>query len=49
VTEVVSNNRLHIVAETGVAEINHPHKFKGMGLVVHRVPIKQSGKVIPGV
>ncbi len=46
VTEVVANSRLHIVAKSGVAEINHPHKFKGMGLVVQRVPIKQSGKVI---
>ena len=45
VTKVVANSRLHIVAETGVAEINHPHKFKGMGLLVHRVPIKQSGKI----
>ncbi len=46
VTKVVANSRLHIVAKTGVAEINHPHKFKDMGLLVHRVPIKKSGTVI---
>jgi len=45
-TEVVSNTRLHIVAETGREEINYPHKFQDTGFLVHRVPLKEGGKVI---
>jgi transcriptional regulator with PAS, ATPase and Fis domain len=45
-TEVVANSRLHIVAETGKAEVNYPHEFKDIGYLVHRVPIKEDGKVI---
>jgi len=45
-TELVSNTRLHIVAQTGRAEINYPHKHKGTGYLVHRVPIKENGAVV---
>lgn len=45
-TEIVANTRLHIVAETGQAEINYPHKFQGIGYLVHRIPIKSGGRVI---
>ena len=45
-TDVISNSRLHIVAQTGKAEINYPHQFKDTGFLVHRVPIKENGKVI---
>jgi transcriptional regulator with PAS, ATPase and Fis domain len=45
-TEVISNTRLHIVAKTGQAEINFPHKFKEKGFLVHRIPIQHEGKVI---
>ena len=45
-TEVISNSRLHIVAESGIAEINYPHQFKDTGLLVHRVPLRTNGKVI---
>ena len=45
-TELVSNTRLHIVAKTGQAEINYPHKHKGTGYLVHRVPIKENGVVV---
>jgi PAS domain S-box-containing protein len=45
-TEVVANSRLHIVAETGQMEINYPHQFKEHGFLVHRVPIKENGRVI---
>lgn len=45
-TEVIANTRLHIVAQTGKAEINYPHQFKETGFLVHRVPIKENGKVI---
>jgi transcriptional regulator with PAS, ATPase and Fis domain len=40
------NSRLHIVARTGKAEVNYPHRFKDTGFLVHRVPIKENGKVI---
>lgn len=45
-TEVVSNSRLHVVAKTGIPEINWPHQFKDRGYLVHRVPIRTDGKVI---
>lgn len=40
------NSRLHVVAKTGQAEINHPHQLKDRGYLVHRVPIKEDDKVI---
>jgi transcriptional regulator with PAS, ATPase and Fis domain len=46
VLEVVENSRMHIVAETGKAEINYPHRFKDKSYLVHRIPIKENGKVI---
>lgn len=45
-TDVVANSRLHVVAKTGQAEINYPHRHKGVGYLVHRVPIRQKGEVI---
>ncbi|MEW6669692.1 MAG: sigma 54-interacting transcriptional regulator [Thermodesulfobacteriota bacterium] len=45
-TEVVENSRMHIVAQTGRAEINHTHLIKGQKMVVQRIPIKKDGKVI---
>jgi transcriptional regulator with PAS, ATPase and Fis domain len=46
VTEVVENSRMHIVAKTGIAEINEPHAINGQTMVVQRIPIKQDGKVV---
>ena len=46
VTDVVENSRLHIVAKTGQTEINHPHKHNGVGYIVHRIPLKEDGKII---
>ncbi len=40
------NSRLHVVAKTGRAEVNYPHQFKDRAFLVHRVPIKENGKVI---
>ena len=40
-TEVISNSRLHIVAKTGIAEINYPHKYKKTGFLVHRIPLRE--------
>jgi len=45
-TEVVENTRMHIVAKTGVAEINDSHLIRGQRMVVQRIPIKKDGKVI---
>lgn len=45
-TEVVANSRLHIVAETGRAEINQPHRFKKTGYLVQRIPIRRKDRVI---
>jgi PAS domain S-box-containing protein len=44
--EVLENTRMHIVAQTGIAEINHPHRIKGQDMVVQRIPIVKNGKVI---
>jgi PAS domain S-box-containing protein len=45
-TEAVENSRMHIVARTGEAEINHSHKIKGQNMVVQRIPIKKNNNVI---
>ena len=42
-SEVVENSRMHIVAETGVAEINQPHRIMGQDMVVQRIPIQIDG------
>jgi PAS domain S-box-containing protein len=45
-TDVVENTRMHIVARTGEPEINQTQTIRGQNIVVHRIPIKKSGKVI---
>ncbi|MGE5257107.1 MAG: sigma-54 interaction domain-containing protein [Hyphomicrobiales bacterium] len=45
-TEAVENSRMHIVARTGKAEINHSHLIRGQKMVVQRIPIKKDGKII---
>jgi len=45
-TEVIENTRMHIVAETGKAEINQTQRIKGQNMVVQRIPIKKGGRVI---
>lgn len=45
-TEVIENTRMHIVAQTGKAEINQSHSINGQNMVVQRIPIKKNGKVI---
>lgn len=44
--DVIANSRLPVVAKTGQAEINYPHRHKGVGYLVHRIPIRQAGKVL---
>jgi PAS domain S-box-containing protein len=46
VTEVIENTRMHIVAQTGNAEINKTQRIKGQNMVVQRIPIKKEGRVI---
>ncbi len=43
-SEVVENSRMHIVAETGVAEINHPHRIMDQDMVVQRIPVQIDGQ-----
>ncbi|MGD9280778.1 MAG: sigma 54-interacting transcriptional regulator [Desulfobacterales bacterium] len=45
-TEVIENTRMHIVAQTGKAEINQSHRIKGQRMVVQRIPIWKDEKVI---
>ncbi len=45
-TEVIENTRMHIVAETGIIEMNKTHRLKNQDMVVQRIPIKKNGKVI---
>jgi PAS domain S-box-containing protein len=44
--EVIENTRMDIVAETGIPEINYPHRIKGRDMVVQRIPIQINGKAI---
>ena len=46
VTEVVENTRMHIVAQTGRAEINVTQSIQGEDMVVQRIPITKDGRVI---
>ncbi|MDI6755979.1 MAG: sigma 54-interacting transcriptional regulator [Thermodesulfobacteriota bacterium] len=43
-TEVLENTRMHLVAETGIPEINQPQRIKDQDMVVQRIPIKISGQ-----
>ena len=46
VTDVVENSRMHIVAKTGIPEINVSHSIHGQSMLVQRIPIKKNGRVI---
>ena len=45
-TDVVENSRMHIVAQTGIAEINDAQRIMGHDMVVQRIPIKIGGKLV---
>jgi PAS domain S-box-containing protein len=45
-TEVWEHSRMHIVAETGIAEINKIQKMDGEEMLVHRIPMIKDGKTI---
>lgn len=45
-TAVVENTRMHIVAQTGIPEINQSQRIRGQNMVVQRIPIWKDGNVI---
>ena len=45
-TDAVENSRMHLVAETGIPEINQSHRIMGQNMVVQRIPIKKNNRVI---
>jgi transcriptional regulator with PAS, ATPase and Fis domain len=49
VTSVIENTRLHIVIQTGVAEKGYIQRIQGQDMVVHRIPIFKSGKVVGAI
>lgn len=49
VADVVENSRMHIVVETGIAEIGHTQKIHGKEMVVMRLPILKNGEVVGAV
>jgi len=46
VRDVITNSRLPIVAKTGIPEVNYPHKYKDTGFLVHRIPLREEGRII---
>lgn len=44
--QVVEHTRMDVVAQTGIPEINHPHRIKGQDMVVQRIPIYKDEKII---
>jgi transcriptional regulator with PAS, ATPase and Fis domain len=49
VTEVIENTRMHIVARTGVQELDEIQRIRGHDYVVSRIPIFKDGKCIGAV
>lgn len=49
VTEVIENTRMHIVAQTGVAEIAGVQKIKGSQMIATRVPMIKDGEVVGAI
>ncbi|WP_236889117.1 sigma 54-interacting transcriptional regulator [Desulfoluna limicola] len=45
ITDVVENTRLHIVAKTGVAELNDIQRIQGNHMVASRIPYTVDGKL----
>ncbi|SFJ84414.1 sigma-54 interaction domain-containing protein [Thermoflavimicrobium dichotomicum] len=46
VTEVIENTRMHIVAQTGKAELAQVQQIRGGNMLVHRIPIIQDGQLV---
>jgi transcriptional regulator with PAS, ATPase and Fis domain len=46
ITDVLEDSRMHIVAQTGKAELNKLFTAKGRDMVVQRIPIFDEGRVV---
>ncbi len=46
VTEVIENTRMHIVAQTGVAEMGESQSIRGTNVIVNRVPLKDGDRIV---
>ena len=46
VTDVIENTRMHIVAQTGIAELGDLQKIGNMRVVVSRIPLYRDGKCV---
>ena len=46
VTEVIENTRMHVVAQTGVAEMGERQTIQGRELIVNRIPLRDGDRVI---
>ena len=46
VTEVIENTRMHVVAQTGVAEMGETQTIHGRELIVNRIPLKDGDRVV---
>lgn len=46
IKDVIENTRMHIVAQTGKAEINASQRIRGQKMVVQRIPILKDGELI---
>lgn len=46
IKDVIENTRMHIVAQTGKAEINASQRIRGQKMVVQRIPIFKDGELI---
>jgi transcriptional regulator with PAS, ATPase and Fis domain len=48
-TEVVENTRMHIVVQTGQAEIGHIQRVGNQKLIAARIPVFENGKIVGAV
>jgi transcriptional regulator with PAS, ATPase and Fis domain len=46
VTAVIENTRMHIVAQTGVAEMGEAQVIRDRELIVNRIPLKEGDRVV---
>jgi len=48
-TKILGDSRLHIVAQTGKAEMNQVQTINNQQILARRIPVKQNGKVVAAV
>lgn len=46
VTEVIENTRMHIVAQTGVAEMGETLTIRGRDVIVNRIPLRDCDRLV---